>query len=542
MKRFSIGWAVLIALLLAVLVSTLVSERAARAPESGEEPTYALQAASLAWDFDLAYDEQDYRRFVEQWGVRPPGIDLESRDGGRTQVYGRPFFHALVAAPFVRVMPDRGMRFANALLLAVAALLTARTLALRFGSPAPLWVAVFVFASVMFAYVFLATADLFLVAVTAAGFALVYSEQTEPAMPQVYQGSAGWSWGVFGRWAGIGLLLAIPGAYRPPYLLLLVPAALAVREILVRTRLSAWAGLALGAGGSLLLASMVHTAAGGDPLWSLASLKPEPDPGLLVWNAVYLLIGRSVGILPYFLPVLLALAAYRKGEGRGALLACAALASVAFLLLRPYDFAGIADTPGNRLFLPLYAALWFLPARPRRLSWALVAAVAAVPFLAPVWLGTRSPEVLARVVERLPYETTQRDLPGDWVSESGIRIKPTTRNVWQAEQGSGFRVAGDVPGSLVVASEDPLKGLVLDFDRNSPTLLKANGAELRPTLLRADGSVSFEIPLGSARAHPMWWTGRTWHVYPVSFSLPDAPARPLGFRVHPARDLIQKRP
>lgn len=543
MKRFSFGWAVLIALLVAVAVSTLVSDRAARPPEIGEEPTYALQAASLAWDFDLAYEEQDYRRFVEQWGVRPPGIDLESQDGGRTQVYGRPFFHALVAAPFVRVMPYRGMRFANALLLAVAALLTARTLALRFGSPAPLWVAVFVFASVMFAYVFLATADLFLVAVTAAGFALVYSEHIEPAMPQVYQGSsASWSPGVFGRWLAVGLLLAIPGAYRLPYLLLLVPAALAVREILVRTRLAAWAGLALGAVGSLLLASLVHTSIGGDPLWSLASLKPEPSPGLLVWNVVYLLAGRTVGILPYFLPVLLALAAYRKGEGRGALLACAALASLAFLLLRPFDFAGIADTPGNRLFLPLYAALWFLPARPLRLSWAIAAAVAAIPFLAPVWLGTRSPEVLARVVERLPYETTQRDLPGDWVSESGIRIKPTTRNVWEAEQGSGFRVAGDVPGSLVVASEDALKGLVLDFDRNSPTLLKANGAELRPTMLRADGSVSFEIPLGSARAHPMWWTGQTWNVYPVSFSLPDAPARPIGFRIRPARDLIQKRP
>lgn len=545
LKRFSPGWAVLIALLLAVVVSTLVSGRGARAPEIGEEPTHALQAASLAWDFDLTYEDQDYRRFVEQWGVRPPGIDLESRDGGQTQVYGRPFFHALVAAPFVRAMPERGLRFANALLLAVAALLTAQTLASRFGSAAPLWVAVFVFASVTFAYVFLATADLFLVAVTAAGFALVYSQQVEPAMPQVYQGSASWSWGVFGRWLAVGLLLAIPAAYRLPYLLLLVPAALAVREVLVRTRSSAWAGLAAGAAGSLLLAFGVHAFAGGDPLWSLASLKPEPDPGLLLWNTVYLLAGRSVGILPYFLPVLLALAAFRKGQGRGALLAGVALACAAFLLLRPFDFAGFlatAEAPGNRLFLPLYAALWFLPGRPLRASWAIAAALLAVPFLAPVWLGTRAPAALSRVAERLPYETTQRDLPGDWVSEPGIRVKPTTRNVWKAESGSGFRVAGGVAAGLAVASEDRLPGLVLDFDRNAPSLLRANGRELRPTMLRADGSVSFDLPLGSARAHPMWWTGRTWHVYPVSFSLPDAPAKPIGFRVRPARDLIQRSP
>ena len=120
------SWAVLIALLLALLAAVFV--RPPRAPESGDEPTYALQAASLAWDFDLRYSDEDFARYREQWGARPPGIDLESRDGGQTQVYGRPFFHALVAAPFVRAMPQRGMQVANALLLAAAALLAAWSL------------------------------------------------------------------------------------------------------------------------------------------------------------------------------------------------------------------------------------------------------------------------------------------------------------------------------------------------------------------------------------------------------------------------------
>jgi hypothetical protein len=93
----------------------------------------------------------------------------------------------------------------------------------------------------------------------------------------------------------------------------------------------------------------------------------------------------------------------------------------------------------------------------------------------------------------------------------------------------------------VAASVEPLKGLILDFDRNAPSRLIANGHELRPTMLRPDGSVSFEIPLGSSRTHPMGWTGGDAHVYQVSFRLPEAPAKPIGFRVHASQDVVIKR-
>jgi hypothetical protein len=533
---------VLIALLLAVLLAALISDRGARPPDTGEEPTFALQAASLAWDFDLTYSDQDYRRFVEQWGTRPRGIDLESRDGGRTQVYGRPFFHALVAAPFVRVMPQRGMRVTNALLLAAAALLAAWTLERGFGPASPLWVAVFVFASATFSYVFLATADLFLVAVTAAGFALVYAGQREDPLPSVYEGERTWSWQIFGRWLAVGLLLAIPGAYRPLYLFLLLPAAAALQVSVVRRRRSAWAGLVLGAAGILAVAAFIHASAGGDPLWR-PTFDFEPDPGLLLWSSVYFLVGRNVGVLPYVLPVLLALAAARSDRGRWALIVGVVFAVLGFLVTRPYDFAGIAGGAGNRLFLPLYAALWFLPARPLRSGWALATALLAAPFLVPLWLGpVRAAPVSDRIETWLPYEATQRELPGAWISQGDLRIKPTSRSLWKAARGSDLRIAGGETGDLLVASLHPLEGLVLDFDRSAPARLEANGEDLRPTLLRPDGSVSFQVPLGSPRVHPMWWTGGSYHLYSLRFRLPDAPARPIGFRVRPTRDLIQKRP
>lgn len=503
------GWAVLIALLLALLGATLF--RAPRPPESGDEPTYALQAASLAWDFDLRYSDEDFTRYRELWGARPPGIDLESRDGGRTQVYGRPFFHALVAAPFVRAMPQRGMRVANALLLAAAALLAARTL------KRPLWVAVFVFASVTFQYVFLATADIFLLAVTAAGLSLAYAGQKEAVLPSIYPGERVWSWPDFGRWLAVGVLLAIPGAYRLPYLFLLMPAS-AVRK----TR-AGHMGLAVGASGILALGWFVHARAGGDSfLFSNQGI--EADPGLLLWNTVYFLVGRHVGILPYFLPVLLALLAARSDRwelGVGAL-----LAAVGFLVAHPYDFAGFVGAEGNRLFLPLYAALWFLAEKPVRSAWAVAIALLAAPFLLPL-----PPSLGERVEGWLPYEATQRELPGAWVSQGGLRIKPTSPSVWQAPRGGDFRIAGGQAGELVIASPGPLESLELSFDRNAPTRLQARGRDLRPTRLGADGSVAFRVPLGSGRVHPMWWTGQSHHLYTLGFRLPDAPIKPIAFQV-----------
>ncbi len=548
------GWLVLGALLFALLVSTLVNDRTARPPDEGEEPTYALQASSLAWDFDLLYSQQDYRRYVDQWGVRPRGIDLESRDGGRTQVFARPFHHALLAVPFVRVMPYRGLRVANVLLLAAAAFLTARTLARRqgmsasgvgtagSGSAAPLWVAAFVFASAAFSYVFLATADVFLLAVTAIGFSLVFSDGPALALSSMYQGTSGWAWRTFGRWAAIGALLAIPGTYRLPYLLLLIPAAIALNRSPSIRRQPAWLGLLAGALALFALTAFVQIAAGAEPFWAMAARKPLLDPALLGWNAWYFLAGRNVGLLPYFLPVLLAFSAYRKDQGRWALLAAAGLASLGFLLLRPYDFAGVAGTVGNRLFLPLYAALWFLPfpVRPLRASWALVTAALAAPLLFPLWMSPATPHpVPARIADWLPYEATQQDLPGEWMIHDGIRVKPISSNLWRAETGSDLRIAGAETGHLVVASLEPLRGLTLDFDRNAPSRLIANGSELRPTILRADGSVSFDVALGSSRTHPMGWTGGEHHIYEVSFRLPEAPAKPIGFRIRASQDLIE---
>ena len=188
------GWGVLGALLLATLVGTFLFDRAGRPSLVGDEATYAMQAASLAWDFDLAYSRADYDRFVAHWGGPPDGLILQSGDGGAHITYGKPFLYALAIAPFVRVAPVRGGLIANVVYLAAAALLAAWVLRRRLGDAAPLWVAVFLFASVSFAYAFWVHADLFLLATTAAGLALVYFSSSDGSVRSV--GSVGSSRGL----------------------------------------------------------------------------------------------------------------------------------------------------------------------------------------------------------------------------------------------------------------------------------------------------------------------------------------------------------
>lgn len=592
MKRSGIeiaSWAVLGLLLLATLVGALRLDRS-QLPLLGDEATYAMQAASLAWDFDLEYTKADYHRFVANWGVPPVGLILQSRPGSDHLVYAKPPLYALVTAPFVRMSPVKGAVVANALLLAAASLLAGASLKSRLGAAAPLWVAVFVFASISFAHVFWGEADLLLFAAVAAGFALVYGgERTTSGAPaSLYEGEDTVpARRVFGRFLAAGALLAIAGAYRPFYLILLVPAALAALGLPAERRRSGLSGVFLGALVLLLVSMGIQRAAGGDwtgyggqrqgiyqgssypavdfpaSRWSERVEKqgnaswlqpgiftPRLDPRLLGWNVLYFLVGRSVGMLPYFLPLVLGFLAFRGDRGRWAIPLAVLVAAGCFLALRPFDFAG-GGALGNRYFLPLYPALWFLAARASRPIWPLLVAALAAPFLLPVWRHPTAHPLtggelhhVSTVARRfLPYETTQSALPGPLVSlGGGLWAKLFTSSVWPAERGQGLRIAGEAEADFLVGSPQPLDALLLDLDRRAPTKIVVNGEELRPALLKADGGVVFLVPLAGPRAvHPTSWSSYDHHFYELDLRLPGAPAAPISLKVEPAsRDLIER--
>jgi hypothetical protein len=425
-----LAWGTLGALLAALVLATALHDRTAWPTLVGDEATYLMQAESLAFDFDLVYTAADYERFVRHWGRAPEGVILQKGTGSDALVYGKPFFYAAWAAPFTRLSPTRGPFVANALLLALAALVSARALSGRsggLGAAAPLWVAVFVFASVTFAHVFWAHMDLFLACCTALGMALLFGRRSEEA--------AGTTSVVrtLLPYAAAGVLLTMVAYSRPLYATLLLPAGIAAwsstssgrRELQGR---AGAAGIAWTAAGAVLLALLalgVHESLAGswtsygaerrsfnsvvgfpgvdvpEESWEemirewgnaswlkrrdLTSLGSVANLHLWTWNTAYFLFGRSVGLAPYFGPAFLAVLTFlltrrRRGgddpgrETRGdrwarwALLAAVAATAAGFLVIRPFNFYGGGGALANRYFLPMYPALWFLVAGSPALS------------------------------------------------------------------------------------------------------------------------------------------------------------------------------
>jgi hypothetical protein len=580
-----VGWALLAALLLVLLFGSATCERR---PLLGDEPTYVLQAASLAWDFDLAFTRADHDRFVEQWGTPPAGVLLQSRDGGGRITYAKPFLYALLGAPFVRLAPVAGLAVLNALLLAAAALAAALALRPRLGPATPVWVAVLLFASVAFAYAYRLQADALLFAATVGALALVYGERSGrdagAPLPDVWDGGEGVEeeGRPVLRWALAGALLAIPVAFRPPYLLLFLPAVLARPP---QRRMARLLALAVGGAAVLALTAVVQWAAGGgwSPylgermaffprtgfpgvevaaerwpdlllLWGSKSWEPggalvdlRLDPRLWGWNLLYLLIGRTVGLLPYFLPAALCLALGTRERGRWSLPLAAGLGLLAFALLRPFDLAGGAGAIADRNALPLYAALWFCAARPLHLGPALAIALLAAPFLHPLWLHARSPlgtegepRYVSAAARLLPVETTQSGGPGTAGELSeGIWVRPLDDNAWRG--GHGLRLLGDARAALLVGSAERAEALLVDVGREASTRLEVNGRELRPTVLRGDGGLVFRVPLGKPRAaHSTAWSRAPVYFYPLELRLAGARPVPIRLEITPERDRIER--
>src|SRR6185295_2937026 len=561
------SWAVLGLLLAATLAGAASLDRRRWPGLVGDEATYLMQAQSLAWDHDLRYSRQDFDRFVAQWGLKPEGLILQSGDGGRTLTYAKPASYAAWIAPFLRLSPTRGAAIANALLLAIAAVMATRTLTRRLGPAGPLSVVAGTFASVAFAYVVWAHSDLFLMCLTALALALVYGAPRDGEAAETRTRAAL-------RWLAAGGLLSLVVMSRPLYGTLLIPVVLAIPAKQRRLALSAlvlMAGVLLAASlftnlgdgdawtpyGGERLSFDSHTgypnvdltvswkaqiAAGGNRSWKPAD---EFELRQSAWNVLYFLIGRHVGLLPYSLPLLLGVIAFRRGEGRTWLILAALAACAGFILARPFNFYGGGGAIANRYFLPLYPAFWFSAGRPARASWAILAAALAAPFLWPLWTHPRAffldeqggywyVSDFAR--RALPYETTQSHLKPsgreDFVHH-GLWIKPLTASL--RAEGNGERIHLDSlgRGQLLLGSPRPLDGVRLLLLPPAPARIEISGAESVTSLpWRRGGSVQLlHFPRPRA-VHRMWWTREPVYLYQLGLAAEDG-AGGISFLIEP---------
>ena len=524
----------------------------------GDEATYAMQAESLAFDADLRYTADDFHRLQEHWGHLPQGLILQSGDDGATITYGKPVFYPLYLAPFLWLSPIRGPLLANVLILALAALASARVLEVRLGPWAPLWIAALVFGSVSFGFVFWVHADLFLMALCALGYALVFDDAGRLPI------RGPWRWGL------AGLLLAVVAFSRPTYAPLFLPALAMVpwrdRRAVVAL-LGAAAALVLASAsmhyaltstwtgyGALRSGFYAHTgypeidfstdewvmrvkeqgnAAARGPLGVLRDKRITPS--LVGWNSLYFVFGRHVGLVPYFLPGLLCLLGPWRERRWWVLLLAAALSVGLFLWTRPFNFYGGGGTLANRYFLPIYPALWFALGARLRLSWVAASIALAGVFLFPLW-GSAATYPLGKdgayryvspvASELLPFETTQSHLRlagRDDLYEDGYYLRLVDPELRQG--GDGYlRIPREVEGTVVVGSQSPLEHLDLLLRWPGDAIPWVDGISIEDlglVDLGGEGSGSagevvrhYRLELGTADArHPLWWTWEPAHLY-----------------------------
>lgn len=583
MQRAS--WAVLGLLLAATLAGAATHDRGRWPGVVGDEATYLMAAQSLAWDGDLRYEPADFARFLRQWGVPPDGLILQSTDGGRTLTYGKEAAYPAWVAPFLRLSPTRGAQVANALLLALAAVVAARALRRSLGPAAPLWVAAWVFASVAFAYVFWVHSDLFLACLVALAYALAYGAGPEA-------GERGALMSNPARWALVGALLALPLLSRPLYAALLLPVALAAPA---SARRKALAGLGGGLLAVVLAAAAVNEATRGT--WSgyggerrsfyaytgfpgepgaaewagqVAELgdgthswiKPETfqmgfDARQTGWSLVYYLAGRHVGVLPYFLPLLLGALAFRPERGRWALPVAVLAAAAVLFWIRPFNFWGGGGAIANRYFLPLYPALWFLAARPLRGARAWLApvgaALLAAAFLVPLWRAPRAYPLTAEGGYRwvapaaarwLPYETTQSHLKPagqEDFQHHGLWVKLLTPGL--RGDGEALRLRAGRRGELLLGSPQPLTAVRIVAPPAAG--LRVAGAEAAaPRQGRRAGRAAAQVLrfAGARAVHRMWWTDDPVYLYGVRIDSRDGEGD-VAFRILPETEpAAQRRP
>jgi hypothetical protein len=467
----------------------------------GDEATYVGLAASAGFDGDLTYGPRDYQRFREWYGSGPQGIFLKRGADGQLY-FGKAFLYGVLAAPFALAGGPGGLLVFN--FACFALLLSAGYVWLRPGSrraAALAFTLAFLAASIAPLYAFWLTSDALNFALVFMAFACAVAPPGEPRRAL--------------HWRALGFVLLAASIFSKPLNLpLALPLAMAAGRGSVVPTLRALAAV-----GAAVAAFFAVNAAitgelnyqGGDRKTfyatfpydesgttfesagiklatdSLAPAGAEGRAASVAANVGYFVMGRHFGLLPFGWPWLVVVGWWAVGERQKtwwqwALLIATAAVGLGTIVWMPYTWSGAGGPVGNRYFLSVAAALFFLTPRVRSFVPAAVAALGLVfvwpslssPFtvVKQPWLATRTP-----IFEALPLElTVASDFPVI-LDRRRSRIpqgREPTLFVALLDDRSGMGQRGWIavrPGatsSLLVRSPQQLEGVTVGVKSFSP--------------------------------------------------------------------------
>jgi hypothetical protein len=538
----------------------------------GDEATYVAMALSLAYDHDLAYERRDLDRFTGIYRAGPEGIFLKR--GARLRIrfqgsppfvtvghlpdlrldrlyFGKALIYPVVAAPFVRLLGMNGFLILHVLLLfAVGVCGYLFLVAQSRPGPALLFTLAFIAAAAVPVWAAFLTSDLFNFAIVfCAYFLWLYKEVARPGETRGPQF-------LLGRLSDVCAAVLLGAVTysklsNGPLIFPLVVLSWSRRQFARGVMLGAvWAATSGAIFGVNALTSGDFNYQGGDrktfygrfpfdapdATWDRRGLRMTTnrgeaqevleriDPvGRFGGNITYFLVGRHFGFVPYFFPGVVAIALWlrsgaRRDIWRIAIVVTIVASTLMLLFIFPYTWSGGGGPPGNRYFLSLYPALFFLVPPlaspwPGLIAWvggALFTAKMLVnPFVAAKFTYETTERGLAR---RLPVEATMaNDLP--------IMLDPSRTHIWFSDvllyfldrhayvpevveppDGKGIWIAGDGRADILVRSEWPIDHLTITAETRVPTtfVVSMGRAESRIAML-PDRPVTFEVGASGVR-------------------------------------------
>lgn len=535
-----------------------------------DEATYVAMALSLAFDHDLAYQRRDLERYVGLYRWGPDGIYLKrgkqlhvrlrsswpfvhvtkTLDPRADRLYfGKAFVYSLAAAPFVRFFGLNGFLIFHVLLMFVVCVCGYTFLAARARpGPALLFTLAFVGASCVPVYMVFLAPEIFHFALVFVAYFLWLYKEVAPG-----DGGRGFLFG-FGSDIGAAVLLGIATYSKPSHALLVAPL------VLWWWRRRFWRGVGVGAA-AVIAAALLFGANGaisgefnyqGGDRRRFVSEFPFQDPKRDTWNDAkfsailatndsdaasvskdftyrfahnveYFLIGRHFGFVPYFFPGVVAIGLWlasreRRQAWRLLVFLGVAGSAVALLVIAPFTWSGGGGPPGNRYFMSVYAALFFVTppmvsAVPALLAWvggALFTAKMLVnPFVAAKFPNQTTERGFAR---RLPVELTMaNDLPimlegpraHSWFNDVLMYfLDQHAYNPEIVDKGGqwGVWIAGDGRADIIVRSEWPIDHL--SITASSPirtTFITSMGGRQAIVPLTPGKAVTFDLPAAGVR-------------------------------------------